>query len=197
VPSSPNQADLEAAHDSGSSSTDNITNVVMPTFSGFTEADSIVELFDGATSIGSVTTNGVAYSVTSTVILSDGAHAITGKATDVAGNVSGSNVALNVTIDTAASAGITLPSEGQDKDPGQLPIVGTAGDELLSVTVNAYTGSTATGTPLFTGNSSPVMLGGWFASLGPFNTAGTYCLQATYTDAAGNVAASAVRTFTV
>ena len=45
-------ADMTAATDSGTSSTDNITNDTTPDFTGTAEANSTVTLFDGATSVG-------------------------------------------------------------------------------------------------------------------------------------------------
>src|SRR5205823_2990042 len=98
-PAAPATPDLTAASDSGSSSTDNITNDTTPTFTGTTEANSPVVLLEGSTVLGTTTADGSGnWSITSST-LSDGTHSITAKATDAAGN-STTSAALSVTIDT-------------------------------------------------------------------------------------------------
>lgn len=98
-PSAPSTPDLLTADDSGGSSSDNITSVTTPRFTGTAEAGSTVKLFDGATEIGAGTATGGNYSITAST-LSDGNHTITAKATDVAGNQSGASGGLAVTIDS-------------------------------------------------------------------------------------------------
>src|SRR5439155_10549715 len=51
APAAPSAPDLTAASDSGSSSTDNITNVPTPTFTGTAEAGSTVQLFRGGSTL--------------------------------------------------------------------------------------------------------------------------------------------------
>src|SRR5262249_33706993 len=53
APSAPSTPDLTAASDSGSSSTDNITKVTTPTFSGTAEAGSTVTIYSGGVAVGS------------------------------------------------------------------------------------------------------------------------------------------------
>ena len=105
APVTPSVPDLAVASDSGASDTDNTTNVTKPTFTGTAEANATVTLFDGATSVGSgqADANGL-WSVT-TGALAAGDHAISAKATDLAGNVSAASGALSVTIDTTAPVG--------------------------------------------------------------------------------------------
>src|SRR5205823_12323338 len=101
----PSVPDLTAASDTGSSNTDNKTNVTTPTFSGTAEANSTITLFEGATQVGSGTTDGAGnYTATVSPALADGAHTITAKATDVAGNVSVASSGLAITIDTTVAA---------------------------------------------------------------------------------------------
>jgi hypothetical protein len=209
APPTVNTPDLDAAQDTGVSSTDNLTNVTNPVLSGFTEAGVTVELLDGATSvgIGAVTPVPAApgagsYAITPTTSpLSDGLHSFTARATDAAGNTGPSSLALAVTVDTVASVAVTQPVPGQDYPPGSVVILGTAADSFvsggpsLSVQVQVYSGATATGTPLSTTTPSPI-LGSWFTNT-PSLGAGTYTVQANYTDLAGNTATSTAITFTV
>ena len=62
-PGAPSTPDLTAASDSGSSSTDNITNNNTPTFVGTTDAGSLVKLYDGAALVGSGTATGGNYTL--------------------------------------------------------------------------------------------------------------------------------------
>src|SRR5207253_896727 len=92
APSQPvNAPDLLAADDSGSSSTDNITNVTTPHFpgpSGAVENSATVTLFDGSTNVGTIAANSSgAYTVQAST-LSQGARTMTVTATDTAGNTS-------------------------------------------------------------------------------------------------------------
>ena len=90
--------------DSGSSSTDEITNDQTLEFSGTAEANSMVTVLDGATTLGTTNTNGTGawtfdYTGTS---LSEGTHSITATATDSAGNVSSATSTFTVVIDITA-----------------------------------------------------------------------------------------------
>src|SRR5438552_8013950 len=96
---------LDPRSDSGSSSTDNITNVTTPTFNGTAEPGSTVELFrGGTTSLGTTTANGSGNWSKTIAALAAGTYSITAKATDAAGNTSAASGALSITIDTAAPA---------------------------------------------------------------------------------------------
>ncbi|WP_162251940.1 Ig-like domain-containing protein, partial [Massilia sp. Root335] len=67
-----------------------VTNDTTPTFSGTAEAGAKVKLYDtdGTTLLGTTTADGGgAWSITAST-LSQGAHTVTAKATDAAGNVS-------------------------------------------------------------------------------------------------------------
>jgi hypothetical protein len=72
--------DLVAASDSGTSSTDNITKVVTPTFTGTADAGSTVTLLDGTTVIGTgaAAADGT-WTITSSVLAS-GTHSIAAEA---------------------------------------------------------------------------------------------------------------------
>src|SRR5439155_11350197 len=101
APAAPSTPDLIAASDAGTSSTDNLTNVTAPTFSGTAEAGSTVTIFSDGVAVGSGVATSGNYSIT-TSALSAATHSITAKATDAAGNLSAASGALSVTIDTTA-----------------------------------------------------------------------------------------------
>src|SRR6185369_2018091 len=107
--------DLVAASDSGTSSTDDKTNVVTPTIRvaintgvSFTAAvaGDTVKLFDGATQVGTAILSAANITagfvdITSST-LTAGSHSLTATVTDAATNVSAASAALAVTIDTTA-----------------------------------------------------------------------------------------------
>jgi len=100
---------LDHGSDSGSSNSDNITNVATPTFNGtcITSGDSIGLVVDGAR-VGSGACNGSAYSVAVTTPLVDGTHAV--KAFEFSANSSSPySGASSVTIVTTPPA-ITFSS---------------------------------------------------------------------------------------
>ena len=105
LPAAPTAPDLINASDTGGSNSDNITNVITPTFTGTSEAYAEITLYDtnGTTPLGQTTANGSGtWSITTSAALAQGAHTLTTKATDTAGNVSNASAGLTVTIDTAA-----------------------------------------------------------------------------------------------
>ena len=151
APSAPSTPDLLAASDSGISKTDNITNVVRPTFSGTGENDATVTLRDGITTIGTGTVSGGAWSITATTALSKGANAVTATQTDVAGNISAPSAALNVTVDTTAPAVTAVTASPADAVLGAgAPVTLTLGfSEAVTVaggtpTLRLNNGGTAT-----------------------------------------------------
>ncbi|WP_039534485.1 Ig-like domain-containing protein, partial [Vibrio vulnificus] len=147
--------DLVALSDSGDSDTDNLTNDKTPTFAlGNIDADADkVEVYNGTTLLGEATqVDGVWTFTAAEGDLSEGANALTVKVTDKAGN-SDTSDALQVTIDTVASASITVDAiagddivNAQDAQ-GTVTITGTVGgdanvDDTVTLTVNGkeYTG---------------------------------------------------------
>ena len=103
-PSTPTAPALDSASDHGVSSSDRITNLATPLFTGLSDGGSTVTLFDtdGTTVLGTGTALGNAtWSITSAT-LAPGAHTLTVKATDPAGNVSLASPTTQLTIDTTA-----------------------------------------------------------------------------------------------
>jgi len=108
--SAPSTPDLDAASDSGSSSTDNITNDTTPTFTGTSDASVTVNLYDtdGTTLLGTTTADGSGNWSITTSALSAGVHSITAKANNGSTD-SAASAALSITIDTTApTATITM-----------------------------------------------------------------------------------------
>jgi hypothetical protein len=144
APAIPSAADLIAASDTGVSSTDNITNIANPTFTGAAEAGSTVTLFDGTTVIGAGMATAGTWTITSAT-LAAGTHGISATATDPAGNTSGVSNPLTI---------VTLPAV--------LPAVttGTGSDTLiLNLSEDAYQGDAQ-----FTVSVDGKQLGGTFTT---------------------------------
>jgi len=125
APAIPSAPDLIAASDTGVSSTDNITDVANPTFTGTAEAGSTVTVFDGTTVIGTGVATGGAWTITAAT-LAVGTHVITAKATDPAGNTSGASNPPTIVTLLAAIPAVTT---------------GTGADTLvLNLSEDAYLG---------------------------------------------------------
>jgi len=185
APAVPSTPDLQAASDSGASSTDNITNITTPGFTGTADSGATVTL---SSSISGVigTGTGPNWTIVSSA-LSQGVHNITATARDVAGNQSAATAALSVTIDTAAPAAPSTPDLAAASDSGA-----SSTDNITNVTTPTFNGtaevnSTVTirvnGTP----NSSGTASGGAYSIVAATIAAGFPVITATATDLAGNV----------
>ena len=141
APPPPSAPNLDAADDSGSSSTDNITNVTTAlTFTGTAEAGSTVQLYKNGVAVGTpVTVSGVIYSINIDITSGNGSYNITATATDAAGNISSQSVLLTVTIDTnapSAPTGLRL-----DTDTGISATDRITKDSTPSFSFNTVTGA--------------------------------------------------------
>jgi hypothetical protein len=182
---------LSAASDSGTSSSDRLTNVTTPVFTGTAEAGSTVELYSTAILIGSGPTTAGAYSITSTA-LTTGATTITAKAIDVAGNISVSSPSVVVTIDVTAPAQPGTPVLAAAGDTGR-----SATDKITSITTPTITGTTTTATTVTlystVGANPATVIGTFYAASTSFAIVATALPDATHvitakaTDAAGNL----------
>src|SRR4029079_515241 len=95
--------DLAAARDSGSSNSDNVTNITLPVFTGTADVGATAQLLEGSTVLGTATADSAGHwSITSST-LAGGVHSITARATNLAGNQT-TSAALVVTIDTNGPA---------------------------------------------------------------------------------------------
>jgi|GEM_PF-1656499 len=106
----PGAIDLATESDSGFSSTDNVTSIQTPTFTGVAEAGALLRLFAGTRLVGmtvvgsdesdGVLGDGLGRWSTSTQSLADGVYSMTSTLEDLAGNVSAPSAALQVQIDS-------------------------------------------------------------------------------------------------
>ncbi|WP_338846529.1 Ig-like domain-containing protein [Massilia sp. W12] len=187
--------DMTAGTDSGSSSTDNITNDSTPTFTGTAEAGASVTLYDtdGSTSLGTATADGSGnWSITAST-MSEGSHTLTAKASDTAGNVSSASSSLSVTIDLTAPTTLNTPDLTTGTDTGDANNDNITGDNTptfngtgeVGATVNLYDtdGSTSLGSATVNGS------GKWSITTSSM-THGVHSLTLKSTDVAGNVSSA-------
>jgi hypothetical protein len=189
APAAPSTPDMASGSDSGSSTTDDITNDTTPTFSGTAEAGSVVTLYDsdGTTVLGTDTATGGTWSITSSA-LSGGSHSLTAKATDAAGNVSPASAALSVTIDVTAPVAPATPVLDSASDTGSSNSDNLTNASSLTFTGTAETGSSVTLTSNLDGDlGAAVATGGnWSVTSSAVTTAGNHSITARATDLAGN-----------
>jgi Ca2+-binding RTX toxin-like protein len=189
APNAPTVPDLAVGSDTGTSDTDNITNIATPTFSGVAESGATVRLFgtDGALLGTTVAVNGT-WSITASA-LTDGTHTVVARATDSAGNESQASAGQTVTIDTTAPRAPTL-TLNPTSDTGSSNSDGITSDTTLTVDgtaaadamVSIYDRTTLLGTAQANGQ-------GVFSFTTPALT-GAPSLVAEVRDAAGNSARS-------
>jgi hypothetical protein len=186
---------------------DGVTSAQVLDLTGTAEADSTVQVYDGATLLGTAIANSSGAWSFTTAALGDGLHALTATSADAAGNISAVSTALNITVDSTApdaptfgddtpgdGAGntMTLPGSADSHGPVTSANVLTFGGraEIGSI-VNVYDGTTLLGTAA--ANAS----GTWSFTTGALAD-GAHSLTASATDAAGNVgAASAALDITI
>jgi hypothetical protein len=192
APAAPSTPVLDPASDTGSSSTDDTTAVKTPVFTGTAEANSAITVYSDGVAVGSGITDGSGqWRVTvgggdpaySGMKLADGAHSITVRATDAAGNTSTASSALNVVIDTVAPTtaeafGGAAGSNGWFTSTGSVTLI--ASDSGSGVAGMTYTLDGGSPTPY----TAPFALAG----------DGIHSLVVTTTDVAGNIA---TQTFTI
>src|SRR5207244_2320090 len=137
APAAPSTPDLNALSDSGSSSSDNITNDSTPSFDGTAENGSSVQLLldGGGDSTGTASPDSI-----TAPPLPDGSLAPTAKATGTAGNTSAASGSLTVTIDTAAPA-VSAPDLATSSDTGSSSTDNITGDSTPTFNGTAEAGS--------------------------------------------------------
>jgi len=104
APAAPSAPDMTAGTDTGTSSTDNNTGDNTPTYSGTSEANATVKLYDtdGTTLLGTATADGSGNWTLTSSALGEGSHTLTATTTDAAGNTSVASAGLSLSIDTTA-----------------------------------------------------------------------------------------------
>ena len=215
VSSAPSGVTLLAASDTGISNSDRITRLnnssggqtlqfqVTGTVAGAT-----VQIFSGATLIGSAVAGGASTIVTTngSFTLLDGLRSITAKQTEPGEQQSAASPALQITIDTMAP---TAAFAAVSPDPRTSPVaaVGLTFSEVVSgLNLSALSLSRNGGANLLTGSQSITTLDDITWSLNNLTTitsvSGVYDLLLTSVlspviDVAGNVAGNALESFTV
>lgn len=179
------------------------TDDASPSFSGTSEANAVISVYDNTSLLGTTTANDAgAWSLSLTSPLADGAHSITNTSTDVAGNVSNYSTPVTFTVNTSS---VTTPTISNYSDNVN-PITGNFGNNsvtndttptlngtaLANSTVTVYNGTTVLGTTLASAT------GTW--SFTPITTLSDaiYAITVTSTNSAGTVSpVSAVFNFSV
>jgi len=198
-PAAPSAPSLTAASDSGSSSSDRLTNVKTPTFTGTAEANSVIDLLVSGSVVGTGTADGSgAWTVTANSPLADGSWSFSTRSRDAAGNTRDGVGSLNVTIDSTADApgGLRLTAAtdtGRSTTDGLTNLVSptVAGTAAAGSSVTLYDGVVALGTATANGQ------GNWEIATSGL-TVGAHTLTAKAIDTAGNTSLpSAAFTVTV
>ena len=181
--------------DTGSSTTDQITSDNTLTFTGTAEANSVVQVFDGTTLIGTTTASGTgAYAVTASV-LPDGTYPnFRVTASDAAGNQSGAATVTPWTIDTIAPAtplvaSVTvdtgISTTDQITNDNTLTVTGTAAANSI---VKVFDGGVLVGTTTASGT------GAYSITTSVLADGVHSALTVTATDLAGNASGAATIT---
>ncbi|MFX4221632.1 MAG: Ig-like domain-containing protein [Thalassobaculum sp.] len=190
--------DLVAFSDSGVSSTDNLTNASVLGFQGTTEAGAFVSLLvDGVT-----VSSGTAFTLfggtltagawtLSAFSLSEGSHFVQAVATDAAGN-SATSSGLEIVIDRTAPT-VSAPDLVASSDTGA-----SSTDNITEDATPTFTGTAEAGSVVsllvngvtVAGGIAATGTGAWTLTAGSL-AAGSYFVQTSAEDAAGNVTTSA------
>ena len=174
---------LSFASDSGRVG-DGITNDTTLTLTGTAEANSTVNVFDGATQLGTARADANGAWSFATATLTNGTHSFTATDSDFSGNFSAASSAFNVTVDTVSPTdvftGDIKNSNGSFKLSGSVLDNGTAG---AGDVVKIYDGTT------YLGSTTADSNGQWsFTTTALSNK--THSFTSTATDVAGNVGMS-------
>jgi len=156
-------------------------------FAGTAEANSKIDVYDGATKVGTVTASGSGAWAWTSGTLATGSHSFTAKATDVAGNISSVSaaVAVKVQVPGTPTAPITPTIATFSNDSGvagdritndnQLTLTGTAAANSI---IKVFDGSTQVGKATANAN------GQWTLNTSALNDGG-HNFTATATNASG------------
>ncbi|MDQ2966335.1 MAG: Ig-like domain-containing protein, partial [Chloroflexota bacterium] len=192
APAVPAAPDLEAASDSGISSTDDLTKDTTPTVRGTAEPAASVQLVLDSVAGSTATADGAGNYSFTTAGLANGSHSLAASATDASGNKSSTSPALTITIDATAPGlpalvGSDPPSPANDNSPA------IRGNAEASSTVLIYAGASCAGTPAATGTAADFSLLGLTVSVPPDSTT---TFHATAEDRAGNPSSCSSSTVT-
>jgi probable HAF family extracellular repeat protein len=187
VPPAPSTPDLSAAHDSGFSPSDDVTNSATLELSGTAETGSVVTLYRETSAIGTVTAD----SATGAWALSDspaadGVYSYTATATNAAAIVSEHSGALVVIVDRTAPVSPSTPDLATASDSGA-----SASDNLTVLRTLTLTGAAEAGAAVTvlrdeTELGTAPAVGGVWSIVDSVPGVGSYGYTATTTDRAGN-----------
>jgi hypothetical protein len=191
APPAPSAPHLTASSDSGSSSSDRITNDTTPTVTGSNELSALVTVLAGTAPVGTDITTNTSYSVI-TSALSEGEHTLAATATDSAGNLGPASTGTTIVIDTTPPTPPSAPAFVTGSDSGF-----SSSDGITSVRTPTFTGTAEVGTTvrLYSGSSPTGVLvtaiGGTYTITTELLSEGTRVITArTSADVAGNVGIS-------
>lgn len=130
---------------------DSVNSANQVVASGTAEASSTIKVYDGTTQVGTATTNASGAWTVTTAALAAGAHALTAKVTDLAGNVSAASAAFDPVIGSGSSTPTPTPTPTPPAPtPPSAPKIaafstdtGLAGDHVTSDKTLTLTGSAA------------------------------------------------------
>jgi hypothetical protein len=185
APDAPQGLTLDTSTDSGTPG-DHLTNFTQLKIDGTAEVGSTVDVFEGATSLGTATADGTGHWTVTTSPLSESDHTLSATATDVAGNVSVASDPLTVTIDTTAPAAPVISSVVNDTGALNTDLITKDNTPIISGTAeaNSTIRLKLAGTAIQTTTADGGGHWSFDFSAGPAITDGAY--TATATDAAGN-----------
>ena len=175
---------------------DGITDPAILTLTGTAVANSTVNVYDGATLLGTAAASGTGAWSFSTVALPDGLHKFTATDTVAGNNTSASSAIMNVTVDTVAPVAPIIASFSTDSgmvgdhitNDNTLTLTGTA---EANSTVKVFDGTTLLGSVVANGSGAGVIRRQHWSN-------GAHSLTATAIDAAGNTGvASAALSVTI
>ena len=195
APATPSVPVLAAGQDTGSSATDGLTGINRPTVGGTAEPGATVTVLVDGTAVGTTTAGADgSWSYSLTTPLAEGSHAIASRATDPAGNVSGTSATLTLTVDATPPV-LSTPSVAGGLDNTANVTAATrptfTGTAEPNSTVTVIIDGVAAGT-VTTGAD-----GSWSFTPATPLADGAHSIATTMTDTAGNVGRSGMLTLTV
>jgi outer membrane protein OmpA-like peptidoglycan-associated protein len=195
-PAAPPAPDLLPASDTGSSSTDNVTNDATPAISGLGAADgdtvAVTATKSGGGTVACSYVKSASVNSCDLPTMTDGSWAISTTNTDPAGNVSPSSTPLNMTLDTVAPSAPAAPDLVAASDTGTSNSDNLTSDSTPSmsggfvpdgstVTINGRKADGSTVSCSYVASSTVTS-----CDL-PTMSDGTWSMSATVADPAGNV----------
>lgn len=195
APNAPGAPDLAAESDTGISNIDNITNDATPRLTGVCNSGDVISIYsslDGDRSPEAACVDGH-YDITLTSALREGAHSMTAKARDSAGNRS-SSLDLYLVVDTTPPGIPGAPDLAGGSDSGR-----SNSDNITRMTSPRFTGTCPDGNRVSLVSSSGGALspsnvfcsgGGYDITVNSLLSEVVHSIYAQATDAAGNTSAA-------